>query len=1071
MESTERLPASYAQNRLWFIDRLGGTSPEYNMPVALRLRGDLDRNALVRAINAIVERHESLRTHFAEVEGEPVQVIEQELRVEVPLEDLSGLGQGVAEERVVSAVQKEWEQAFDLDRGPLLRLKLLRLGEREHVLLRTMHHIVSDGWSEGIFNREFIILYEAFRGGSENPLESLAVQYGDFAVWQRKWLEGAALDEGLRYWKKQLAGMPERLELPVDRLRPAVETSAAEACQTNLSTELSTALKCLSQENQATLYMTLLTVFGVLLSHYSGQGDVVVGTPIANRQEVHLEELIGCFVNTLVMRVFVNDGMSFRELLRQVRETALGGYHYQDVPFERLVEELSPDRRANRNPLFQVIFALQNVPWAPLASLSGLEVEPVTGHEMRVRFDLESYAWEQKGKIVLYWLYNRDLFERWRMDQMLRHYVRLLEAITRDVDQRVGSVDLLEAEERRKVLYEWNDTAAEYPSEKCVHELFEEQVEKSPEAVAVVYEEQRLTYRELNGQANRLAHYLRELGVKPDERVAICVERGLEMVVGLLAVLKAGGAYVPLDPAYPEERLRYMLEDSAPAVLLTQGDLQGLFPNQQPSLPVVDLNKTTAWSHQPESNLSSSSMGLTPEHLVYIIYTSGSTGMPKGVMNEHRGICNRLVWMQCAYGLSLEDAVLQKTPFSFDVSVWEFFWPLLAGARLVMAKPEGHKDPNYLCEAIQRNKVTTIHFVPSMLQIFLEQADGVKCSGLERVVCSGEALPTLLVQRFWERLPRAVLHNLYGPTEAAVDVTAWTCRPGMGGSSIPIGRPIANTRIYILDVHGEPVPVGVAGEIHIAGAGVARGYWKRPELTAEKFVKDPFVTDVSARMYKTGDVGRWLADGNIEFLGRNDEQVKIRGYRIELGEIEATLARHPRVREAVVIAREDEAGEKRLVGYYVAADEEDIRAEELRAHLLRKLPEYMVPAAYVRMERMPLTANGKLDRKALPLPEYKATGEYCGPRTPEEEILCALYAEVLGLERVGIDGNFFELGGHSLQALRLISRIRSTLQVEVPIEILFNGSTIRDVAQGVLDVRKDLDLTRSSGGHLGSRAD
>jgi amino acid adenylation domain-containing protein len=587
-----------------------------------------------------------------------------------------------------------------------------------------------------------------------------------------------------------------------------------------------------------------------------------------------------------------------------------------------------------------------------------------------------------------------------------------------------------------------------------VAELFEAQVEKSPDRTAVVYEDQQLSYGELNRRANRLARYLRELGAGPDAKVAICVERGLEMIEALLGVLKAGGAYVPLDPGYPVERLRYMVEDSKPAALLTQGHLKELFTGMAVTVPVIEMGDgRRAWRDRPESDPSREAIGLSSEHLAYIIYTSGSTGMPKGAMNEHRGVVNRLIWMQDAYELNADDAVLQKTPFSFDVSVWEFFWPLLAGARLVMARPGGHKDPNYIVEAIQHDNITTMHFVPSMLQVFLEQADVVRCSTLVRIICSGEALPATLVRRFQEEVSSCTIHNLYGPTEAAVDVTAWPCPRGIEGDRIPIGRPIANTQIYILDRQGQPVPMGVAGQIHIGGVQVARGYLNRPELTAERFLPDPIAGE-GARMYRTGDIGKWLADGSVEFLGRDDEQVKIRGFRVELGEIEATLAKHAGVREALVVAREDTVGDKRLVAYYTIEGDREVKgagAEELRAFLTARLPEYMVPAAYVRMESLPLTPNGKLDRKRLPVPEGDAYAAraYEPPQGEVETLLAGIWGELLKVEKVSRRDSFFELGGHSLLIIQLASRLRSAVGVEVPVRAFFDGPTLLEMTHAI----------------------
>ena len=658
--------------------------------------------------------------------------------------------------------------------------------------------------------------------------------------------------------------------------------------------------------------------------------------------------------------------------------------------------------------------------------------------------------------------------------------------------EEVGRLPILSESELHRILFEWNETAAEFPWDKCVHEMFEEQAARTPDAPALVFEGASLTYAELNRRANRLAHYLGGLGVKPDARVAICVERGFEMVVALLAVVKAGGAYVPLDPAYPVERLKYMLEDSAAVALLTQNRLAGMFAEVSHAMPVLDLTAPSpAWRDQPETDPDRAGLGLLPTHLAYVIYTSGSTGKPKGVMVEHRSLVNRLVWMQSAYGLDASDAVLQKTPFSFDVSVWEFFWPLMTGARLVMARPEGHKDPAYLVETIDRNKITTIHFVPSMLQVFLEQANAAKCSSLVRIISSGEALPVALARETRRRLPHAALHNLYGPTETTVDVTAWTYEPDPALTSIPIGRPIANTRVYILDAAGEPVPVGVAGELFIGGVGVARGYLNRPELTAERFLADPFAVEAGARMFRSGDLCRWLADGNIEYLGRNDFQVKIRGFRIELGEIEARLAEHAEVRAAVVIAREDTPGDKRLVAYLVPATGAKLRDRDLRDFLGRNLPDYMIPHSFIPLERMPVTANGKLDRSALPAPtannqlrreltspplavepnhaarngfaphvhaDVSRESHYVPPSDTLEVQLIEIWEEVLGVTHIGVRDDFFQLGGDSLLAARMFARIAEKLGKKLPLATMFQGATIRSLAQVIRAERLDFAL-------------
>ena len=902
MPFAERLPLSYSQKRLWFLDRIGGTSAEYNLPRMVRLRGELQLEALERTVNTIVERHESLRTHFEEVDGEPAQVIEPELRIEVPVEDLSGLPEQEARERVMAALRQEGTEPFDLGRGPLLRMKLLKLGDQDHVLLRTMHHIVSDGWSEGVFNREFMFLYEAYCQGRENPLKPLEVQYADFALWQRRWLESGAMDEGLGYWKKQLEGIPERLELPTDRLRPAVQTFEGEVCHVALSAEQAAKLKRVSRENQATLYMTLLAAFGVLLARYSGQDDIVVGSDAANRQEKRLEKMIGCFVNALVMRLRLTPVMSFRELLEQVRQTALEAYRYQDIPFERLVEELSPPRSLNATPVFQIMFTMQNAP-VVRQQLAGLAVEPGWENAPRVRFDLEVMALERDGIFWLIWLYNRELFDRWRMEQMVRQYVRVLEAVVADSDQAIGRVDVLGAEERRQILEEWNDTATAVPTGSFV-ELFEKQVERTPQAVAVGCQGSTLTYSELNGRANQLADYLRNLGVGPEVRVAVQMERGLEMLIAILGILKAGGAFVPFDLDSPTARLAYQANDAQVALVLT-GDV---------------------WQQLELTKCGRANKGaLTrPGNAAYVIYTSGSTGQPKGVIVEHGGMLNHL-WAKIRdLELNSEDIVGQTAAVSFDIAVWQLLAVLLIGGRVEIVSSKTVRDATQLLGALPAFGVTVLEIVPALLGAMLETAE--REGGwppVRHTISTGEALPAGSCRKWRALASVGKLWNAYGPTECSDDVTHFELKESKEGfGATPIGTPISNTRVYVMDGRLELAPIGVAGELYIAGAGVARGYLKRPGLTAERFVADPYGS-AGTRMYRTGDVVRWRQDGNLEFLGRVDHQVKIRGYRIELGEIEATLKRHDRVQDAVVTVAGCE--EERLVAYVVPRQTEEER--------------------------------------------------------------------------------------------------------------------------------------------------
>jgi amino acid adenylation domain-containing protein len=1050
VEQREDLPLSFAQQRLWFLAQIGA-SQAYHISNGWRLKGQLDRGALLRALDQIVARHEALRTTFVAIESQPVQRIAaaEESQFHLLEHDLIGAPQ-IELDRLA---REEAASEFDLEVGPLIRGRLIRLAEEEHALLITMHHIVSDGWSMGVFIRELSALYGAYVRGEQDPLPELEVQYADYAVWQRQWMEGEVLRKQAEYWERTLAGAPTLLELPTDHPRPVEQEYAGGWVRIVLGEDLTRRLKELSRRHGATLYMTLLAGWGALLARLSGQEDLVTGTAVANRGRTEIEGLIGLFVNTLALRLDISGSPSVAELLERVKKQVLAAQQHQDIPFEQVVEIARPVRSLSHSPLFQMMLDWDQSVGGGGGRLTmpGLELGPLgVGSDVVAKLDMTLFLRDAGTQIVGGVVYATSLFDAATVERYLGYLRTLLEAMVTDETQAIERLPLLSEAERQQVLYEWNATEAEYPREKLVHQLFEEQVEKTPDAVAVAYEDTTLSYAELNRRANQLAHHLRELGVGPDERVAICLERSLEMVVGLLAVLKAGGAYVPLDPAYPVERLQYMLEDSAPVVLLTQSHLHELVSSLTADLRTINLDDGAAsWQLAAAATPEPAHVGLTPEHLAYVIYTSGSTGRPKGAMVQHRSVVNRLQWMKNVYGLNQQDAVLQKTPFSFDVSVWEFFCPLMCGMRLVMARPDGHRDPGYLSDTIARERITTLHFVPSMLQAFVEGGEWQESSSLARVVCSGEALSGTQVRSFYERAQRGELHNLYGPTEAAVDVTAWPCPRELTETTVPIGKPMANVGIYILDKHGEAVPAGVAGELYIGGVQVGRGYLQRPELTGERFVPDPFRGEGGQRLYRTGDLARWRAEGTIEFLGRNDDQIKIRGYRIELGEIEARLLAHAGVREAVVLAREDRIGDKRLVAYYSGTESNGagIGAEELRRHVAATLPEYMVPAAYVRLAALPLTPNGKLDRKALPAPEGDAYGArgYEEPQGEAERVLAEIWREVLKLDRVGRHDNFFELGGHSLLVVRVIARLRQ-MGLEVDVRALFARPRLAELA-------------------------
>jgi len=820
---------------------------------------------------------------------------------------------------------------FDLATGPLFRVALIKLGEREHSLLITMHHIVADGWSCGVLARELSMLYTAYVHDEQSPLPELPVQYGDYAIWQKDWLQGEILQTQLKYWIERLADAPSQLQLPADRPRPAVETFRGALLKFSLSAGLSQSLLKLAQLESATLFMVMLSAYQILLARYSGQEDVVVGSPIANRRNRAIEDNIGFFVNTIVLRTHVSSDLTFRQLLREVREITLGAYANQDMPFDALVKQLRPERNLTRQPLFQVWLALQNFPEKCL-ELPALKWTWVTMDWATSIFDLALYLENLPSGLSGVFEYATDQFDSETIERMSRHLKNLLDDILAHPDRPIGNLSMLDEAERHQIIGEWTATDFLFSHKKLIHQLFEEQVRRTPTSPAVLYEESVLTYSELNAKANRLARHLISKGVVPDQPVAICIERSLEMVIGLIGILKAGGAYVPIDPNYPLDRIQSMLEDAAPKIMITEERLTTKLLYQRATLIVLDRNWMAIEQHY-DGNIDPNGLGLQPTHLAYVIYTSGSTGKPKGAMNEHRALINRLEWMQDEYRLDTRDRVLQKTPFSFDVSVWEFFWTLMTGAQLIIARPQGHQDPSYLMDLIEAAGVTTVHFVPSMLQLFLDQHSPGRCSSLRQVICSGEQLPVSLTRQFFESFPDTRLHNLYGPTEAAIDVTYWECKPDSKSPHVPIGRPIWNTQMYVVDSYLRPVAIGVQGNIYIGGVGVGRGYLNQQKLTDERFISDPFRPNQRGRLYKTGDLGRWRRDGAIDYLGRCDFQVKIRGFRIELGEIEAALMEHREVKQATVIAREgQQSDDKRLVAYIVGQkpSTSDRSIEELR---------------------------------------------------------------------------------------------------------------------------------------------
>lgn len=1033
------------------MDQLAPGEAAYHIAVPLRIRGELDIDALRAALAGLTERHESLRTTFpADADGRPAAVIAE--LVEVPLLCVTAPDEATAQGMV------EWlaHAPFDLATGPLLRALLIELATAdsepdEHILLLSKHHIVGDGWSVDVMLRDVITLY---RNGY---LPTLPIQYGDFAVWEAAQLAGPEADRHVAYWERRLAGI-EPLELPTDRPRPATQTYHGDYVELTVDRDTTDALGELTKQSGGTLFMTLLAAYQVFLARHSGQDDFAVGASAAGRSAPELEDVIGMFINMLPMRADLSADPTFRELLAATRVAVLDAFEHADVPFAKVVQGLRLPRDVSRSPVFQAMFVLQNYEMgrfdeAAAGSEVTFEWTPMELHA--TRFDFELHLVEVSTGLWGKLLYNTDLFDRSTVDTMATRFVALLRAIAANPDARVSTHAIMDQAEYTRVVTAWNDTDTDFPSAATLHGIIEQQVIRTPTAPAVTFGGETLNYAQLNAMANRIAHRLRAMGAGPETLVAVCAERSLELVAGLLGVLKAGAAYLPLDPEYPADRLAFMVSDAAAPVILAQRHLLGSLPpttgavglgavGGNSTAAVLVLDDETEWAGQPSHDPSPS----TSDNLAYVIYTSGSTGRPKGVPNTHRGIVNRLHWMQRRYQLSTSDSVLQKTPASFDVSVWEFFWPLQVGARLVLAKPGGHKDAGYLRDLLIDEGITTAHFVPSMLTVFLGEEGIAAATGLRRVICSGEELSHAAAVEFLTRLPGCELHNLYGPTEAAIDVSSWQCTPDSLAdvTGVPIGAPIDNLRLYIVDRHGHPVPVGVAGELLIAGVGLARGYHRRPALTAERFVPDEFSTSPGARLYRTGDLARWRNDGTIDFLGRIDHQVKLRGLRIELGEIEAALRDQSGVTEAAVIVREDKPGDKRLVAYLVGiADPAGVKTA-----LAGRLPEYMVPAAFVVLDALPLTPNGKLDRKALPAPVVTrdASAALVEPRTDTERLLAVIFSDVLDVTTLGIDDDFFDLGGHSMLATQVVARVRkeSIGTRAVGVMDLFTHRTVRDLA-------------------------
>jgi amino acid adenylation domain-containing protein len=1081
----DSLPLSFAQQQMWLIDQLEPGNIAYNVPFTLRISGPLAIIALRKSLNEIVRRHAALRTTFATLDGQPVQNIAPSLDLSLPLADLGQLPETRRENQARRLAREEAQRPFELAQGPLLRATLLRLEETEHLLLLTMHHIVTDGWSLSVLSQELATLYQASTTDGISPLPDLPIQYADFAAWQRGWLQGKVLETQLSFWKQKLDGAPAMLELPTDRPRPPVRTFQGARQSLVLPRPLSEALDVLSRREGVSLFMTLLAAFKILLYRYTEQSDIVVGSPIANRGNSAIEKLIGYFVNVLVLRTNLGGNPTFRTLLERVRETAISAYAYHDLPFEVLVEKLRPERDLSHNPLFQVMFVLQNTP-PEARELPGLTLSPLEIDTGTTQFDLSLSMTETENGLVGSIEYSTDLFDGETITRMLKHFQTLLGNIVADPDRRLSDLSLLTETERRQVLVEWNDASIEYCRDQCIHELFEAQVTQSPDAVAVIFEDDCLTYRELNRRANQLAHHLQELDVGPDVLVGVCMERSLETVLSLLGVLKAGGVYVPLDPMYPQERLSFMLTDTQLPVLLTKSQLIAPISSLSLLPRIVYLDQDwESIAGQSEANLP---VRTVPENLAYTIYTSGSTGQPKGVLISHEAIVSHCCYIRQHYQLTPADRVLQFSSLNFDASLEQILPTLTVGAGLVLRDAEIWSPTDFCTKALELG-FTIVDLPPAywhwLVQEWVDAPDQAQKNHIRLVIIGGDVMPFESLSLWWQTpMKDARLLNAYGPTETTITAITFEVSLDFERSlgRVPIGRPLANRSVYILDEHGNPIPIGAVGELHIGGVGLARGYLNQPDLTAEVFVPNSFPSSSlqtgslssiggeergGTRLYKTGDLARYLPDGNVEFLGRIDSQVKVRGFRIELGEIEAALKQHPEVQEAIVLARKDVPGDpsslshpewnegsgtdKRLVAYLITEGREPT-AGELRGFLREKLPDYMVPAAFMVLEALPLTHSGKVDRRALPAPDQtrsEVESTFVAPRTPIEELLAGIWARVLGIEQVGVHDNFFELGGHSLLANRVTSRISDTFQLTLSMRVVFEAPTVADLAKCV----------------------
>jgi amino acid adenylation domain-containing protein len=1041
----EFMPLSYAQQRLWFLDQLMPGSNAYNIPAEMYIKADVNAGALEQALSEVVRRHEALRTTFTISGGQPAQLINPATTVSLPLVDLRSLDQAERDAEVDRLRQADALRSFDLANGPLLHATLIRISNEHFLLLMNMHHIVSDAWSMGVMLHEMQALYEAFSQGLPSPLAELEIQYSDYARWQRDWLQGDVLQKEVDYWRRELDGVPTLLELDTNQPRQLMRKVSSARCEVSLSEELSSALREFSRQEGATLFMTLMAGFHALLRRYTGQKDILIGTPIAGRDHVELEPLIGFLVNMIPIRTSFNESLTFRDLVKQVRESSFTAYTHQDLPFDKLVEELQPKRAPGRNPIFQAILAFEDA--APEMELATVNLPVGVPVNADVKFDLEVHLTDTPEGIKGAFVYSPELFEPTLIERMVNHFERLFERTMSNPDKELRAHSLLDQAEYRQIVEEWNDTAVAYPDTSCIHQIFEQETEARGDAIAVEFDHENISYKELNRRANVLAHQLRRQGVGPETFVGVMLERSVEMIVSLLAVAKAGGVYVPLNLAEASARLRFILKDSGIAILITSKQIADRMPDTS-QLTVVCVDTDEFRSAILETEFAGNPINTVgPENLAYLMYTSGSTGNPKGVCIAHRNILG-LVKSANYAELNSEEIFLQFSPVSFDASTFEIWACLLNGARLVVYPPET-PSLNEMLEFISRTQVTTLFLTTGLFHQFID-ADLGSIGAVRQLLTGGDALSSTHLSKALETIEHCQFVNCYGPTESTVMVCCYRVAPDYSATSVPIGRPISNARVYI--VNGmQPVSVGERGELLVSGAGLGRGYHNRPELTAEQFLPDPYGPWPGGRLYKTGDTARYLHNGLIQFLGRVDDQLKISGYRIEPGEIEGALLEHPEITAAVVVALEDAPGDKRLVAYLVANQEHIPNFDELRIHLRERVPEYMVPSLFVYLDEMPLTLHGKIDKAALPAPQQSISRvggkEYVAPRNGLQQQLVDIWEELFKFHPIGVTDNFFELGGHSLQMIMLIARVEERLGERVTMAELFNDPTIEHLSE------------------------